>query len=204
MTKIRINRVYTRSGDAGETGLVGGARVSKSDIRVETFGHVDELGAVLGLVKEKLSPKTKELFAVIEYVQQELFDLGAELSTPIEGRYEGMWEVSEEHVKSLEKLCDSYGKGLPELRSFILSGGSELAALLHVARTVARRSERNAVRLLEKLQEAGQGELFNTAIISYLNRLSDLLFIIARWTLLADQKEAPLWVQDRDRKLPAV
>ncbi len=200
---IKINKVYTRSGDEGETGLVGGARVPKSDPRVASFGDVDELNSVLGLVKAQLKstdPQAELLKEVIEYIQQELFDLGSELATPPEAHYPTMWHAADEHVRNLEKLCDYYAEGLPELPSFILPGGSSLAAVLHIARCVARRAERTLVELQTALLAKGQP--FNGMTLRYLNRLSDLLFILARWTLAQEGRVEPLWRQSRERKLP--
>ena len=188
---IRINRVYTRSGDKGETSLVGGSRVSKSHPRVCAYGDVDELNAVLGCVKERVNQRTEKLRSLLEQLQQELFDVGSELAT--EQAYEGMWNASESDVTRLEKLCDSFGEGLPELKSFILPGGSELVSFLHLARTVSRRAERSLVALNEN------GEELNPYLIHYLNRLSDLLFVLCRWSLAQEGVEAPLWVQASER-----
>ncbi len=202
---IKINKVYTRSGDEGETGLVGGARVAKCDPRVASFGDVDELNSVLGLVKAQLKAADSEselLKEVIEYIQQELFDLGSELATPPNAHYPTMWHAAEEHILNLEKLCDHYSAGLPELPSFILPGGSSLAAVLHIARCVARRAERTLVALQMSL--LAQGQPFNGMTLRYLNRLSDLLFILARWTLAQEGKNEPLWRQSRERRLPTL
>lgn len=192
---FRINRVYTRSGDSGDTGLVGGRRVSKTSLRVSAYGDIDETNSLIGLVKESLSKKTAELRPVIEYLQQELFDLGSELATAPEDVYEGMWQAGKPHVEYLEKLCDHFGEGLPELESFILPGGSETAALLHVARTVCRRAERTIVLL-------SKGEKISAEVVQYVNRLSDLLFVLARWSLRAEGKNAPLWSRHAERTRP--
>jgi cob(I)alamin adenosyltransferase len=189
---FRINRVYTRSGDDGKTALVGGKRVGKSHLRVTSYGDIDELNSVLGLVKERLSPRTEELKEVIEYLQQELFDLGSELATPPSAHYPQMLKISSDQVAQLERACDSYGEGLEELTSFILPGGSEVAALLHLARTVCRRAERSIVLLSEDKdpESSVSGE-----VVKYINRLSDLLFMVARWALKAEGKTTPLWVK---------
>ena len=129
---------------------------------------------------------------LIEQLQQELFDLGSELASPAGFTYEGMWKAEERHVKALEVLCDSYGEGLAELTSFILPGGSKLAAALHLARCVARRAERTLVHLSES-------EAINPQALIYLNRLSDLMFVLSRWSLSVQGKDAPLWVQERFR-----
>ncbi len=191
---IRINRVYTRSGDDGSTGLVGGRRVSKSNLRVWGYGEIDEVNSSLGVAKEELSEKLKELRPVIEFLQQELFDLGAELATPAGDEYPSMWKVGPAHIERLEKLCDQYGDKLPELKSFILPGGSKVAAALHISRCITRRAERLLVELMEH-----EGPNFSRDIVRYVNRLSDLLFILARYSLAEEGKEVPPWKQERDR-----
>jgi len=191
---FRINRVYTRSGDDGKTALVGGERVPKNHPRVWCYGEIDELNSALGCLKEELGTKSAELRPVIEYLQQELFDLGSELATATD--YDGMWKTGPAHVKRLEELCDQFGDSLPELTSFILPGGSTLAGWCHLARCIARRAER---RLAELLPEG-----LNPETLKYLNRLSDLLFILARWSLAQEGKDAPLWKQERDRKPPPI
>jgi cob(I)alamin adenosyltransferase len=196
---IRINRVYTKSGDDGTTGLVGGSRVSKVHPRVWAYGEIDEVNSILGSVKEELDAETSSLRPLIEYLQQQLFDLGSELATPPGGEYEGMWRTEEKHVLALEHLCDRYGKGLPELRSFILPGGSRPASALHLARSVTRRAERRILELRET-----EAQDLNPQIVHYVNRLSDLLFVLARWTLAAQGRQAPLWVQEKDRKVPEI
>jgi cob(I)alamin adenosyltransferase len=196
-TTFRINRVYTRTGDDGLTGLVGGTRVKKNDLRVEAYGAVDELSSQIGVAKEELTESTRELFLVLEIVQQELFDLGSELATAPRDAYEGMWKADARHISRLESYCDQFGDCLPELTSFILPGGSKLAAALHVARTVARRAERVVYSLVER--EEAEKIPFNRDQLIYLNRLSDLLFILARWSLRAEGREAPLWIKPQER-----
>jgi len=189
---FKINRVYTRSGDSGQTGLVGGKRVSKTDKRVSSYGDIDELNSVVGLAKEKLTAKTSELKELLEFIQQELFDLGSELATPPSAEYPQMLKVTQAQVTLLEKACDHYGEGLPELTSFILPGGSELAALFHIARTVCRRAERAIIEL--SLDTDPESKVSNE-VICYVNRLSDLFFMLSRWSLKAEGKDAPLWVK---------
>ncbi len=200
MTTFKINRVYTRSGDDGSTGLVGGARVSKTSPQVECYGDIDELNSVLGLAKAGLPPSLAELHPVIEYLQQELFDLGAELATKVGDEYPGMWRAEEPHITVLERLCDKYGEHLPELTSFILPGGTLSAAHLHVARTVARRAERTIIRYRDELRKESLD--LNAQILKYVNRLSDLLFVLARWSLQAEGAAVPVWQPERERKLP--
>lgn len=194
---FRINRVYTRSGDDGHTGLVSGKRVLKSDARVQAYGEVDELNSVLGCLKEEL-PADDSLRPLIEFLQQGLFDLGGELATPADGEYAGMWKASDANVKVFEELCDRYGDSLPELTSFILPGGNKTASWFHLARSTARRAERALVGLAQNPEEK-----VNPFAIQYLNRLSDLLFILARHALARAGDDAPLWVQEKNRKVPA-
>ncbi|HXG76828.1 MAG TPA: cob(I)yrinic acid a,c-diamide adenosyltransferase [Gaiellaceae bacterium] len=179
---VRLTRIYTRGGDAGETSLGDGTRVSKLDARVAAFGTVDELNAAVGLVLAAGPPA--ELGNVLRRVQNELFDLGADLSVPLER--EGRLRVTDEQVTALERDCDRFNDGLPELRSFVLPGGDEVAARLHVARTVCRRAERDAL-------VAAQAHGASPAALRYLNRLSDLLFILARAANASAGREEPLW-----------
>lgn len=193
---ITINRVYTRSGDNGDTSLVDGSRVPKDHLRCEAFGTIDELNANLGLAKESARIQGNDrICSVIEYIQQELFDIGAELATPVGFSYPNMWNAEERHVKHLEELCDFFNKDLVPLTSFILPGGSILAASLHQARTVCRRAERIVVRL-------GREEKLNSLILIYINRLSDLLFVLCRFVLNEKGETAPLWIQEKGRKSP--
>ncbi|HEV3343201.1 MAG TPA: cob(I)yrinic acid a,c-diamide adenosyltransferase, partial [Pirellulales bacterium] len=163
-------KIYTKTGDAGETGLFGGPRVFKDDPRVEAYGDVDELNAVLGLVRcEAIESRIDQLLARI---QNELFDLGAELASPEPDRV-GTKRVATAQVGALESAIDEYEAGLPPLKTFILPGGVRAAALLHLARTVCRRAERRVVAL-------GRREPISAEVVIYLNRLSDLLFVLSR------------------------
>jgi len=179
---VRLTKIYTRGGDAGETSLGDGSRVSKLDSRIAAYGTVDEVNAALGAVLAGECPG--ELRAVLARVQNELFDLGADLSVPV-SRGERL-RVTQDQVDALERDCDRFNADLPELRSFVLPGGSEAAALLHVARTVCRRAEREA------LAAAAEHGVSPLALV-YLNRLSDLLFILSRAANAADGHEEPLW-----------
>ena len=166
-------KIYTKTGDKGETGLIGGARVLKSALRVETYGEVDELNAVLGCVRAKLADKT--ISETLLGIQRDLFAIGAQLADP-RGRVERKAEkagVSEERVRELEGIIDRYEAMLPTLRSFILPGGTESGALLHLARAVCRRAERKMVALSQETP-------LSPILIVYINRLSDLLFTLAR------------------------
>jgi cob(I)alamin adenosyltransferase len=179
---VRLTKIYTRGGDAGETSLGDGSRVSKLDSRIAAYGAVDEVNAALGAVLAGECPG--ELRAVLARVQNELFDLGADLSVPL-ARDERL-RVTQDQVDGLERDCDRFNADLPELRSFVLPGGSAAAAGLHVARTVCRRAEREA------LAAAAEHDVSPRALV-YLNRLSDLLFILSRAANAADGHEEPLW-----------
>ena len=179
---VRLTRIYTRGGDAGETSLGDGARVSKLDARIAAYGTVDELNAAIGLVLAASCPEP--IREVLGRVQNELFDLGADLSVPME--HEARLRVTQSQVDALEHDCDSFNAELPELVSFVLPGGGETAARLHVARTVCRRAEREAL-------DASRVYAVNPVGLVYLNRLSDLLFILARTANAADGREEPLW-----------
>lgn len=168
-------RIYTRTGDRGETHLFGGERVPKDHPRVEAYGTVDELNSILGLVRARLPDG--ELQALIARVQNTLFRIGAELATarPDDPRLTAhVPRVASEQVAELEQWIDRLDAELAPLRTFILPGGSEVASLLHVARAVARRAERRVVAV-------SRTEPLNPEILRYLNRLSDLLFVAARW-----------------------
>lgn len=179
---VRLTRIYTRGGDAGETSLGDGSRVSKLDPRIEAFGTVDELNAALGVVLAGDVPAP--LRPVLERVQNELFDLGADLSVP--GGIEGRLRVEQPLVDRLERDCDAFNADLAELRSFVLPGGTGAAAALHVARTICRRAERETLR-------AGLEHDVGPLVAVYLNRLSDLLFVLARAANALAAHDEPLW-----------
>lgn len=180
---MRLTRIYTRGGDRGETSLGDGSRTSKLDLRIAAYGTVDELNAQLGLV---LSTDLPDRFRpLLERVQNELFDVGADLSVPY-AKGDGRLRVAQGQVDALEAACDEWNAALPELRSFVLPGGTEAASLLHVARTVCRRAEREALA-------AAREHETNPLAGVYLNRLSDLLFILARAVNAAADRPEPLW-----------
>ena len=178
---IRITRVYTRTGDRGDTALVGGRRVPKDSPRIEAYGTIDELNAIVGLARvfnaERLDrgEKYRWLDEVLRKLQNELFDLGGELATPADAVYAGMFRVGGNEVSALERLIDECQKDLLPLKSFILPGGGRVGAFLHQARTVCRRAERR-ILALSRVEPIGDGPL------KYVNRLSDLLFVLSRWT----------------------
>ncbi len=175
---VRLTRIYTRTGDAGDTALGDGSRVPKTDARVVAYGAVDELNSQLGIVLARDVPS--EVREPLERIQNELFDLGADLSVPYADG-DGKLRVEQAQVDELERLCDHFNEPLPALKSFVLPGGTEAAAGLHVARTVCRRAEVEALKVSPR----------NPLAVTYLNRLSDLLFILAR-TANAGRSE-PLW-----------
>jgi cob(I)alamin adenosyltransferase len=174
---VRLTRIYTRGGDKGETSLGDGSRTSKLDPLIEAFGTVDEVNSLIGLaLAADLPAGARE---TLERVQNELFDVGADLSVPFEEGSERL-RIAQTQVDALEIDCDRFNAELPELKSFVLPGGNEAAARLHVARAVCRRAERRAL---------AAGEVNPLALV-YLNRLSDLLFILARTAAGPDE---PLW-----------
>ncbi len=174
-------KIYTRTGDAGDTGLFGGARVRKDAPRVEAYGTVDELNASIGMARAVQVPSV--LDPVLRTLQDELFCLGAELATqPGHEDRLSVPRITSTHVQALEEEIDRHQKELPELRTFILPGGSPAGAALHVARTVCRRAERRTLALDDVRPE----------LVTYLNRLSDLLFVLARRAChLAETEETP-------------
>ena len=164
-------KIYTKTGDSGETGLFRGPRVPKHDPRVEAYGNVDELNAVLGLLLTEIqNPEIKKL---ISSLQHELFEVGADLATPPQQQEDSKLRIPPELVERLEKAIDHFDEKLPPLQNFILPGGSRSGSLLHYARTVCRRTERGVSKLKEQ-------QNVNPEVLRYLNRLSDLLFVLAR------------------------
>ena len=164
-------KIYTKTGDTGDTGLFGGGRVSKDDLRVEAYGQVDELNAVLGLVRaENVGPMDELLSAL----QAQLFTVGAILATPANSKAsKAIPEIHEGWISAMEQAIDGFDRELAPLTSFILPGGTRAASLLHLARTVCRRAERRVVTLL-------QADAVGERVVVYLNRMSDLLFTMAR------------------------
>jgi cob(I)alamin adenosyltransferase len=180
---VRLTRIYTRAGDKGETSLGDGSRVPKLDCRIGAFGTVDEVNSAIGVVlAEPGLPDALRL--PLERIQNDLFDVGADLSVPY-----GIGDrlrVEQSHVDRLEQECDDFNAELPMLKSFVLPGGTPAAARLHVARTTCRRAERDAL--------VADGETgINPLVLAYLNRLSDFLFIAARWANKDEGAPEPLW-----------
>lgn len=165
-------KIYTKQGDKGETRLFGGQKVSKDDQRIKAYGTVDELNSILGIAI--LECKSEELKEVLGSIQSELFNIGADLATPLEDEKKSIIKrIDETYINRLEQLIDKYEEKLPVLKNFILPGGSKGSAYLHLARTVCRRAEREVVALMKDVE-------INNQIEVYLNRLSDLLFVLAR------------------------
>jgi len=180
----RISRVYTRTGDSGTTGLADGARVPKDSPLIEAIGAVDELNAAIGVLTAEALPDAVR--ACLLDVQHDLFDLGGELSRP------GHAILTDDYVARLERALDAFNKDLPPLKDFILPGGSRAAALAHVARTVCRRAERRIVTLARKKSAPPRA-------VRYVNRLSDLLFVLARVLNRAAGRSDVLWQQGKNR-----
>jgi cob(I)alamin adenosyltransferase len=172
-----MSKIYTKTGDDGETGLFGGPRVRKDHLRIEAYGTVDELNAVLGTVRAQSPPA--ELDVLLATFQNHLFDLGAELATPEPAKF-GIVGVAPGSIAALEQAIDRHEAELEPLKQFILPGGTPVAAGLHLARTVCRRAERLLVALAA--QASQEGTTISPETVVYLNRLSDLLFVLARWT----------------------
>lgn len=180
------SKLYTRTGDLGETALFGGGRVPKDDLRVEAYGSVDELNSALGVAVSFI--RQRRIAAALQSVQNELFNIGSELASEsgpraAKGR---MFIDSERKIADLERLIDEYDAKLPLLRTFVLPSGSRAGALLHLARSVCRRAERAVIRLSRR-------EEVNPQVIIYLNRLSDLLFVLARYVNKAARKPETPW-----------
>ena len=209
---IRITRVYTRTGDKGETGLVGGKRVPKDAPRIEAYGTIDELNSVVGLTRAYNEEKCKEgdlpvrgrtqtgarrfVDELLRGIQNELFDLGSELATPADFVHPGMYRMGDKEVRRIEATIDQCQKELEPLKSFVLPGGGRIAASLHQCRTVCRRAERKIVRLSRR-EPVGEWPL------KYLNRLSDLFFVLSRWIAKRMGEKEELWqrgLQEKPKK----
>ncbi len=192
---VRITRVYTRTGDGGTTQLVGGQRVDKDSSRIEAYGTVDELNAVLGVALAEAAQEgvpanvRAEVESGLRRIQNELFNLGSDLATRLPERRPEQPVIEPRHVQRLEQDLDRLNAELPMLRSFVLPGGSRLPAWLHLARTVCRRAERAVVRLARE-EDAGP------QTIPYLNRLSDYLFVLSRWVAREKGEAEPLWTPE--------
>jgi cob(I)alamin adenosyltransferase len=191
---VVLNRIYTRTGDDGSTGLVGNERRSKGDPRVEAIGAIDETNAAIGMARLHTGAMA-EIDPILSRIQNDLFDLGADIATPIKGgEMPGRaLRISDAQVARLEGEIDLLNEELAPLRSFVLPGGSPAAAGLHLARTIARRAERDMVRL-----SAIGGETVASPSLKFINRLSDLLFVAARWVNDRGAGDV-LWVPGQNR-----
>ncbi|MFK7821968.1 MAG: cob(I)yrinic acid a,c-diamide adenosyltransferase [Planctomycetaceae bacterium] len=183
---VNLNRIYTRSGDAGETSLGDGTRVAKNSERVRAMGSVDELNSAIGLALLQTLPDA--IAAMLSQVQNELFDLGADLSCPFDPNDEAL-RMTATQVERLETWIDQVNEPLADLTSFILPGGTPAAAAVHVARTICRRAELDVLGIDAEL---------NPAMVQYINRLSDLLFVVAR-ACNENGKADVLWIPGKDR-----
>ncbi|TVR09225.1 MAG: cob(I)yrinic acid a,c-diamide adenosyltransferase [Salinarimonadaceae bacterium] len=192
---VVLNKIYTRTGDDGATALATGARRPKYDARVEAYGGVDETNAAIGMVRLHTAGEHPDLDAMLGRVQNDLFDLGADLATPDTGEtlpYEPL-RVTQAQVDRLEGEIDALNASLKPLRSFVLPGGSPAAAALHLARTICRRAERRVVELAHR-----EGEIVSEPALRYLNRLSDFLFVASRFVNLKGEGDV-LWVPGANR-----
>jgi cob(I)alamin adenosyltransferase len=192
---VRLNRIYTKAGDGGDTRLVGGQKVRKDALRIEAYGTIDELSACIGIARTALlAPDAPagaaELAAVLARVQNELFNLGSDLATIPADRHPKQPVIEARHVTALEREIDGWNETLPELRSFVLPGGGMVAATLHLARTVCRRAERHIVRLRDA-EPIGEHNL------AYVNRLSDALFVMSRHATRLYGEPEPLWEPEK-------
>jgi cob(I)alamin adenosyltransferase len=198
---IRLSRIYTRTGDKGTTALVGGKRVAKESGRLESYGTIDELNSVVGIVRtylmdyqDRLGDDYEWYSEMLRRIQNELFDVGSELATPPDGEYEGMHKMGAGEVKQLEEEMNRMEKVLEPLKSFTLPGGGVLNAFLHQARTVCRRAE----RVLWKVKRE---EEIGDQVIIYVNRLSDHFFVQSRW--IAKRLNEPEFLWDRGLRIPS-
>ena len=191
---VKLNKIYTKTGDDGTTGLSDGSRVKKFELRPTAYGTVDELNSVLGLILNILVRKNKEdyLVEMLKKIQNDLFDLGADLSTPLikNPKFEPL-RIKNVQVSYLENLIDEFNKQLKPLKSFVLPGGTEISSWLHFARTITRRAERYTC-------EVSSNEKINDLALIYLNRLSDLFFVLARVTNNNGEDDI-LWVPGKNQ-----
>ena len=192
---VRLNRIYTKAGDGGDTRLVGGQKVRKDALRIEAYGTVDELSACIGIARTQLTApgapaEADALAKILARIQNELFNLGSDLATLPGDRHPKQPVIEARHVAALEREIDAWNETLPELRSFVLPGGGAVAASLHLARTVCRRAERHIVRLrdAEPIGEHG---------LAYVNRLSDALFVMSRHAARLYGEPEPLWEPEK-------
>jgi len=190
---MRITKVYTKTGDKGMTGLVDGSRVRKNHHRIEAYGTVDELNAVLGIIRTFLAEEDtelQELDAMLYVIQNNLFNVGADLATPPTSRWESMVLITNDSILELEKHIDTLNEELPPLKEFILPGGGKIGAFFHQARTVCRRVERQIITLMDN------DESVDNLPMTYLNRLSDYLFVAGRWAAKKLNEKEYYWTRN--------
>jgi cob(I)alamin adenosyltransferase len=192
---VRLNRIYTKAGDGGDTRLVGGQKVRKDALRIEAYGTVDELSACIGLARTALTEpnapaQADALARVLARIQNELFNLGSDLATLPADRRPQQPVIEARHITALEHEIDGWNAALPELRSFVLPGGGRVASYLHLARTVCRRAERHIVKLRD-------AEPIGEHALAYVNRLSDALFVMGRHAARLYGESEPLWEPEK-------
>ncbi len=192
---VRLTKIYTRTGDKGQTRLVGGQKVAKDSPRLDAYGTVDELSACLGIVRTALEEPTSpagaaDLALILTRIQNELFNLGSDLATLPADRHPKQPVIEARHVTALEREIDAWNAHLPSLKSFVLPGGGRVAAYLHLARTVCRRAERLTVRL-------SATDAVSDQVVPYLNRLSDALFVMGRHAARLYGEKEPLWEPEK-------
>ncbi len=194
---MRITKVYTRTGDKGTTRLVGGQKIAKDHLRIETYGTVDELNSIVGLARafnqdqsESLAEEA-ELDEILHRIQDRLFDIGSILATPPGKESPAMKQILGNEIDTLEALMDRCQETLEPLKEFILPGGGKVAAFLHQSRTVCRRTERLCVRLNKE-------EVVPEEVLRYINRLSDVFFVLSRWIAQAQKKNETLWRRHKE------
>ena len=187
--KISINKVYTKTGDSGYTSIVGGHKYIKSDLRIEVFGEIDYLNSLIGLCLSEIeqnSIEQQKLFKYLFRVQNELFNLGNMVATLPENTTSKMPSIDKQSIIDMEKQIDVYNANLPQLKSFVLPGGSKLSIYFHLSRALCRRCERLAVKLSKK-------DTIDALILMYLNRFSDLMFVLSRWANCTDNISENIW-----------
>jgi cob(I)alamin adenosyltransferase len=190
---VYLSKIYTKAGDRGHTHLVGGQKVPKDSLRIEAYGDIDELNSIIGLVRranlDEPGPDTARthIDQILERVQNELFNLGSLLATLPEDLTPQQPRVEERHIERLEHEIDAMNEHLPPLRSFTLPGGGQVSSWLHLARTVCRRSERRLVTLMTAEPAT------DAVAVKYVNRLSDMLYVMGRWNVRERGESEPLW-----------
>jgi cob(I)alamin adenosyltransferase len=189
---VRINKIYTKTGDDGTTALADGSRLSKASHRVSAYGDVDELNSYLGLIRTMVAANWPDLSVNLEKIQNELFDIGSNLATREGAATYPVFQVTDSHLQHLETLIDGITEKLPPLTSFVIPGGTILNGHLHITRAICRRAERSIVKL-------SQSEPVNNNIIIYLNRLSDYLFALCRADSTRSGVAETLWIPDHKR-----